>query len=100
VINLDKLSPDFKGDYNKGPNGFESNHVFDFAHFHVQENYQKILTDADVTDAAGAELPKNLFEMEDNFQLIFCLSSATEEDFNATIAKIPQSENMNKYKVV
>ena len=52
-INIDRGSPDFRGDYKEGPNGFNANHVFDYAHFMVKENYQAIMTDDDCTDVAG-----------------------------------------------
>uniref|UniRef100_UPI0035C68DCE hypothetical protein n=1 Tax=Serratia quinivorans TaxID=137545 RepID=UPI0035C68DCE len=37
-INLDKTKPDFKGDYKEGPNNWNSNNVFDYAHFHQADN--------------------------------------------------------------
>merc|ERR1712195_341807 len=86
---LEKTSPDFMGDYAEGPNGFKASEVFNFAHFREPANYQKVLTEAEATDIMGNTQPISTFIMKDNFQMLITLTSADEEAFNATIAKIP-----------
>ena len=101
VIYVDKLTPNFKTDYNFPPELWPSELIFDFEKWREYENYMQVVKTDENHDML---LQKGKYFMHDNFQMIILGThkpgEQSEADVKSLLECIPFSDKMAKYLVI
>ncbi len=88
VINLDKISPDFKNVYNDQGN-FPSYKIFDWSEWRDHDTYMKIVRPEEDHDLLNN---KKCFVMNAEFQIAILATYTTNEEILNLCSRIPHSD--------
>ena len=98
IINVDKLSPDFSGQYSSDADNFPAATVFNKGEWEKKDNYMKIVRESE-NCSIGGQNPGH-YTMQPKFNVIILSSSPEEERTAALLATIPNIDQFAKYKIV
>ena len=77
VINVDKVAPNFKTDFNFPPDLWPSDEIFNRNKWRSDECYMKVVKRSENTDN---DLRPDRYEMDPNFLLVYLITYTNDDD--------------------